>query len=133
MEIGDGDTMSWDEVLKKKRCGCNAEITNPENDMCQMCQSRDALKKKTNVSESGVVPVDNVLDDHKELGRLLSGVIGAVGGLKDNMPIKTSEVRNKLAEIKEEINKIRSLLTEMDNSYTDIEDDNWQKTMEDWD
>tara|TARA_R110000796_G_scaffold99211_5_gene207198 strand:- start:1588 stop:1881 length:294 start_codon:yes stop_codon:yes gene_type:complete len=93
----------------------------------------EVLKKKTNVSESGVVPVDNVLDDHKELGRLLSGVIGAVGGLKDNMPRKTSEVRNKLAEIKEEINKIRSLLTEMDNSYTDIEDDNWQKTMEDLD
>ena len=64
----------------------------------------DSLKKyRTNVSGSGVVPLDHVLKDHKELGMKLRGLIGAVGALRNNVPRRVSKVIAKLDEIKREI------------------------------
>jgi hypothetical protein len=93
---------------------------------------KDSLKKyRTNVSGSGMVPLDNVLKDHEELGLKIRGLMGAVGSLRNNMPRSVSKVMDKLDVIKEEMYKTEQLLVAMNESYSFETKYDWEKTMED--
>ena len=93
----------------------------------------DSLKKyRTNVSDSGMVPLDHVLKDHKELGLKLRGLMGAVGALRNNVPRRVSEVIAKLDEIKREIQVTEQLLETMSDEYDVQQREDWDKSMEDF-
>ncbi len=95
---------------------------------------KDTLKKyRTNVSDSGVVPLNHVLKDHSELGLKIRGLMAAVGSLRNNMPRRVSKVRDKLDAIREEMYKTEQLLVAMNESYSAMDKEDWQKTMEDLD
>tara|TARA_R110002012_G_scaffold148_2_gene508 strand:+ start:658 stop:954 length:297 start_codon:yes stop_codon:yes gene_type:complete len=95
---------------------------------------KDSLRKyRTNVSGSGAVPLQHVQKDHKELSLKLRGIMGAVGSLRNNMPRSVSKVMAKLDEIKEEIYKTEQLLDAMTEEYSTEAEQDWDKTMEDWD
>jgi len=94
---------------------------------------KDSLKKyRTNVSGSGMVPLDTVMKDHKELSLKLRGIMGAVGSLRDNMPRSVSKVMAKLDKIKEEIYKTEQLLDAMTEEYSTEAEQDWDKTMEEF-
>tara|TARA_S200002703_G_C3705812_1_gene216792 strand:+ start:172 stop:468 length:297 start_codon:yes stop_codon:yes gene_type:complete len=93
---------------------------------------KDSLKKyRTNVSGSGMIPLDHVLKDHSELGLKIRGLMGAVGSLRNNMPRSVSKVMVKLDKIKEEMYRVEQLITAMNESYSAMDKEDWQKTMED--
>ena len=129
--------MDRDEAERKVRKdkGKMGKIKQPTYDeYMRNYKSEDSLKKyRTNVSDSGMVPLDDVLKDHKELGLKLRGLMGAVGALRNNLPRRVSKVIDKLDEIKQEIQATEQLLETMSNKY-DFEDRyNWDKSMEDFD
>ena len=95
---------------------------------------QNSLRKyRTNVSDSGMVPLQNVQEDHKELGLKLRGLMGAVGSLRNNLPRKVSEVLAKLDEIKQEIYATEKLLEAMTDEYGFQQREDWDKSMEDFD
>ena len=94
----------------------------------------DSLKKyRTNVSDSGMVPLDHVMKDHKELGLKLRGLMGAIGALRNNLPHGTSKILARLDEIKREIQTTEQLLETMSDEYDVQQREDWDKSMEDFD
>lgn len=95
---------------------------------------QNSLRKyRTNVSDSGMVPLQNVQEDHEELGLKLRGLMGAVGSLRHNLPREVSEVLAKLDEIKQEIYATEKLLNAMTNEYDAQQREDWDKALEDFD
>ena len=96
---------------------------------------KDSLKKyRTNVSGSGMIPLDNVLKDHEELTLKIVGIRGAVGRIRDNTKnyINDEEkLRKETMEIKDQLDMIQKLIDDMNKSYSFESDYDWEKTMED--
>ena len=128
--------MNRDEAERKVRKdkGKTGQIKQPTYDeYMRNYKSEDSLKKyRTNVSGSGMVPLDHVLKDHKELGLKLRGLMGAVGVLRNNVPRRVSEVMAKLDEIKQEIQATEQLLEMMSEEYDVEQREDWDKSMEDF-
>lgn len=97
----------------------------------------DSIKKyRTNVSGSGMVPLDNVLKDHGELTLKISGLMGAVGRIRDNTKNYVNDedrLRKETIKIKEELYALALLIGQMNNEYSVEAKEDWKKTMEDLD